>query len=239
MKKQDFYFAGAIILFFLPFFIFQPLYDFYKVFNAEHPFIISFIKFAILSTLGEVIGLRVRTGRYHQRGFGLLPRALVWGFLGIGIKMSLIIFGTGAPHILTTLGFQFPTDNPADILNQNFFATFSWLQLLTAFTVSITMNTFFAPIFMSYHKITDTHILATGGTLRGFFTPIPMATIMQNMNWSVQWNFVFRKTIPFFWYPAHTITFLLPAEYRILFAAVLGVVLGILLSVASLKSRGE
>ena len=189
MKKQDFYFAGAIILFFLPFFIFQPLYDFYKVFNAEHPFIISFIKFAILSTLGEVIGLRIRTGQYHQRGFGLLPRALVWGFLGIGIKMSFIIFGTGAPHILTTLGFQFPTDNPADILNQNFFATFSWLQLLTAFTVSITMNTFFAPIFMSFHKITDTHILATGGTLRGFFTPIPMATIMQNMNWSVQWNF--------------------------------------------------
>jgi hypothetical protein len=53
----------------------------------------------------------------------------------------------------------------------------------------------------------------------------------------VQWGFVFKKTIPLFWYPAHTLTFLLPAEYRILFAALLGIVLGVLLSVASLKSR--
>ena len=239
MKRDDVYFAAGVILFFLPFFIIPPLYDFYKAFNTEHPFIISFIKFAILSTLGEVIGLRIRTGSYYQRGFGMLPRAVVWGFLGVGIKMAFIIFGTGAHYILPSLGIVFPTNNPADILNQNFFATFSWLQLLTAFTVSVTMNTFFAPLFMAFHKITDAHILSTGGTLRGFFTPIPMATIMQNMNWSVQWNFVFRKTIPLFWYPAHTITFLLPAEYRILFAALLGVVLGVLLSVASLKSRGE
>lgn len=46
-------------------------------------------------------------------------------------------------------------------------------------------------------------------------------------------NFVFKKTIPFFWYPAHTITFLLPGEMRVLFAAILGVVLGVLLAIAA------
>ena len=35
--------------------------------------------------------------------------------------------------------------------------------------------------------------------------------------------------------PAHTITFLLPEEARVLFAALLGVVLGILLAVAARK----
>jgi len=44
-----------------------------------------------------------------------------------------------------------------------------------------------------------------------------------------------RGTIPFFWIPAHTITFLLPGEYRILFAAVLGIVLGVFLAVATMK----
>ncbi|MFP4471673.1 MAG: hypothetical protein ACLFPE_13395, partial [Bacteroidales bacterium] len=114
---------------------------------------------------------------------------------------------------------------------------FSWIQLLTAFTVSVTMNTFFAPVFMTVHKITDTHILDNGGTLKGFFRPVRVGEILQNLNWKVQWGFVFKRTIPLFWYPAHTITFLLPAEFRILFAALLGIVLGVILSIASLKSR--
>ena len=43
----------------------------------------------------------------------------------------------------------------------------------------------------------------------------------------------FKLRLPFFWYPAHTITFLLPGEVRVLFAAILGVVLGVLLAVAA------
>ncbi len=42
-----------------------------------------------------------------------------------------------------------------------------------------------------------------------------------------------KKTIPLFWIPAHTITFLLPEEFRVLFAAVLSVMLGVLLSLGS------
>lgn len=36
---------------------------------------------------------------------------------------------------------------------------------------------------MTLHKITDTHILSTGGTLHGFFTPIKMEEIMIGLNW--------------------------------------------------------
>ena len=89
---------------------------------------------------------------------------------------------------------------------------------------------------MTLHKITDTHIIKNGGTLAGFFKKIQFGEIMINLDWSVQWNFVFKRTIPFFWIPAHTITFLLPSEYQVLFAAILGIVLGILLAIASLKS---
>ena len=95
------------------------------------------------------------------------------------------------------------------------------------------MNTLFAPVFMTLHKVTDIHILTQGGTLRGFFTPIHIREILINLNWGVLWGFVFKKTIPLFWYPAHTVTFLLPGNMRVLFAALLGVALGILLAVGA------
>ena len=96
---------------------------------------------------------------------------------------------------------------------------------------------FFAPVFMTFHKITDTHILENGGSLRALITPIPMRRIFGELNWQTQWSFVFKKTIPLFWIPAHTITFLLPATFQVLFAALLGVILGVLLSIAAVLSR--
>lgn len=114
---------------------------------------------------------------------------------------------------------------------------FSVSKLFVAFCISVFMNTFYAPVMMTLHKITDTHILNTGGTLGGLFTPIDFRGIITNLNWDVQWNFVFKKTIPFFWYPAHTITFLLPVDYQVLFAAILGIALGTILAMASLKGR--
>jgi hypothetical protein len=55
------------------------------------------------------------------------------------------------------------------------------------------------------------------------------------LNWDRQWSFIFKKTIPLFWYPAHTITFMLPGEYRVLFAALLGVALGVILAIGARK----
>ena len=56
--------------------------------------IMSFVKFALLSTLGEVIGLRISTGVYYKKGFGITPRAFVWGILGMGINLAFIVFST-------------------------------------------------------------------------------------------------------------------------------------------------
>lgn len=35
--------------------------------------VMSFLKFAILSTMGEMIGLRISTGVYINRTFGIIP----------------------------------------------------------------------------------------------------------------------------------------------------------------------
>ena len=146
----------------------------------------------------------------------------------MGFYMAMVIFSNGTPAFLQYLGMQ---EAPAVFHAPGL----CWAKVGVAFAVSVSMNTIFAPVFMTLHKITDTHILMHGGTLRGFFTPLDMGGIMSSLNWKVLWGFVFKKTIPFFWFPAHTITFLLPGNMRVLCAALLGVVLGILLAVAARK----
>jgi hypothetical protein len=224
MKKNDFMVIVGCILFFLPFFLSSSVYNFYDSFNREHGMVTSFLKFAVLATFGEVIGLRIRTGNYIQKGFGLLPRAIVWGVLGLTIKLAFVVFAAGTPAFLSYLGLK---DAPAAMQS-----SISLLKVLVAFSISATMNIIYAPIMMTFHKITDIHIINNGGSLVGFFRPIKFGEIVTNLNWNVQWNFVFKKTIPFFWIPAHTITFLLPTEFQVLFAAILGIVLGVLLAIA-------
>jgi hypothetical protein len=228
MKRTDLYFIVAIAAIFLPFFLSAPLYEWYSTFNASHGMVMSFLKFGILSTLGEMLGCRISTGKYVTPTFGVLPRMVVWGFLGMGINMAMIIFSKGTPMFMQYMGMTnaveaFTTDG------------FSMDKLWVALAVSVAMNTIFAPVFMTFHKVTDAHIAAHNGSLKALVTPIPMAERLATLNWQAQWGFVFRKTIPFFWYPAHTITFLLPAEQRVLFAALLGIVLGVLLAISVKK----
>ena len=228
ITRKDLFFLLGVLAFFLPFFVFSKLFEAYYKFNLEHGLLMSFIKFFFLATLGEIIGLRIKTGRYYYKGFGLIPRALVWGFLGITIYMAFAIFASGTPVLLEKIGFQ----DAEYILHSDL----NWKKVFVSFSIATALNLFYAPVMMTFHKITDVHILENGGTLRGFFKPIHFARIFKEINWDVQWNFVFKRTIPLFWIPAQTITFLLPEEYRVLFAAFLGIILGVILGVAALKN---
>ncbi len=228
MKKSDILFIILLLALFTPFFVNDAVYDWYKTFNSAHGMLMSFLKFAILSTLGEVLGLRINAGVYNRKGFGILPRMVVWGILGMGINMAMIIFSQGVPLFLEYMGIS----EASKLLPS---PTVSIEKMWVAFAVSVAMNSIFAPVFMTFHKITDTHILQCGGSLKSLITPIPMTQIITGLNWNVQWNFVFKKTIPLFWFPAHTLTFMLPPEMRVLFAALLGIVLGVLLAIAARK----
>ncbi len=232
MKKiaSDILFILVLILIFAPFVMSENLYIWFKQASANHAFIMGFLKFGVLATMGEMLGLRIRKGVYNEAGFGIAPRAMVWGFLGVAITAAMMTFKAGAPMLVDYL---FSANNELLLAMKG---DFSSLKLLGAFSISVMMNGIFAPVFMTFHKITDTHIVQTGGTLTGFFTNrIDFSNILQNLNWTVQWKFVFLKTIPFFWIPAHTITFILPNEFQVLFAAILGVVLGVILSIAANK----
>ena len=203
--------------------------------TAHHPYIMAFFKFAILATLGEMLALRIREGVYNKKGFGVLPRMIVWGFLGMAIAMAMVIFKSGTPVFLGSVADALSGNaGHAAVYASAFKASeFTLGKLGIAFAVSVLMNSIFAPVMMTFHKCTDIHITDNGGTVAGLFRPMKMREIIsKKVNWDVQWNLVIKKTIPLFWFPAHTITFILPANLQVLFAALLGVALGLILALA-------
>ena len=227
-RHADALFVFGTLLCLTPFLLFGPLQEAYLAWNKAHGMAMSFLKFAILATYGEVIGLRIRTGHYNQPGFGILPRALVWGVLGLTIQAAFQVFAAGTPALLAYLGHA-----EAPSLMQ---APLSAGKVGVALAISTTMNVVYAPWMMTLHKITDTHIVANGGTLTGLLRPFRFGEVLAGLDWHTLWHFVFKKTIPFFWIPAHTVTFLLPGEFRALFAAMLSVALGVFLSVAARRA---
>ncbi len=223
MKKSDFRVIVCVLLILSPFFLSNTVYERYNQLNATHGIAMSFMKFALLATFGEAIALRIKSGVFNQAGFGIFSRAVIWGFLGMTIKMAFVLFSSGTPTLLKYLGMNvMPIDSAHLTIN----------SLVVAFSISTAMNLVYAPIMMTFHKITDIHITTNNGSISCLIKPLKFGEILQKIDWEKHLEFLFKKTIPFFWIPAHTITFLLPVDYQILFAAVLGVALGIILSIS-------
>ncbi len=96
-----------------------------------------------------------------------------------------------------------------NLLPAFFGSGFGW-----ALAVSVFTNTLFGPQMMAFHRLEDNLILGRKG-----FEGITQA-----------W-----KTLLWFWIPAHTITFLLPADYQIGLAALWSVALGIIMGFSKSK----
>ncbi|MCL1942146.1 MAG: hypothetical protein FWF54_01150 [Candidatus Azobacteroides sp.] len=227
--KYDLMFAAVIAVIFLPFVFSGDAYQWYINTNREHMLLMAFGKFAILATLGEMLGLRIKTGNYTEPNFGMFPRAVVWGILGVWIASAMKIFGSGTPILVQGLG----VDSLVDAMKGAFTAK----KLFGAFCISTAMNICYAPVFMTVHKITDAHILQNKGSIKSLIRPMPVSDIISSLNWRVLWGFVFKKTIPLFWIPAHTLTFSLPSDFQVLSAALLSIALGVILAIAAVMGK--
>jgi hypothetical protein len=183
----------------------------------------GFIKTAVLASMGELLVNRFKTGNYFSAK-GFILKGIVWGFLGMIFVLIFKVFASGVVAAQAS--------NILPLINNSGFIA----KLLTAFLISLIMNIFFAPSFMLLHRITDGYIELSGGNLKDL-KKVSLTDVVKRIDLYVFVHFVILKTIPLFWIPAHTITFLLPENYRVLMAAYLSIALGILLTVA--KSRKE
>lgn len=184
--------------------------------TQNHPYFMGFIKFAILATMGELLAIRIVAGRW-SRPPGMPYKAAVWGVFGICIVLMFEIFLNGVAGSVKK-----------DLL---FIGDGVYSPVLNAFYISAIMNLTFAPAFMAVHRITDTYI-----DMREEGLNPDGATVITRIDWQGFIRIVVAKTIPYFWIPAHTITFLLPPEYRVLTAAYLSIALGAILSYARRKT---
>ena len=105
--------------------------------------------------------------------------------------------------------------------------------LAQAFFTSVTNNLFFAPIHSALMRVCGNY--AEIRFLAGqHITP---RQAVDSVDWGELIDFTLFKTIPLFWIPVNTVGFLLPQEYRIVYAAVLSLAFGILMTVLKLRER--
>lgn len=220
MKKGDFlWLTGLLAIIFI--LVYPGTHGEFMRLTAEHPYIMGFIKVSILATMGEMLAIRIATGNY-KKPVGIIYRFIVWGFIGMAFSLVFDLFANGvAASIKKGL---LPSGGSNPIL----------CNLIFAFFTSTLMNLIFAPTFMAFHRITDTYIDLGGGRIGGIFK-VKLIDVIKTIDWYGYISFVVLKTIPFFWIPAHTITFMLPSQYRVLVAAFLSIALGGILALGKRK----
>lgn len=223
LRRSDMLIMGIGVLVLLLFASSESVSGSYKTITATHPLFAGFCKFAILATFGECLAARLQTGRYWSPTFGLIPKALVWGILGVSITLAFSVFSRGVPPVMATLwgdeGYALALVGGVSLK-----------KVLVALGISISLNLVFAPVMMLTHKLSDLHIASCAGQMRALVTKPDIPTLLRSINWDIVWSFVMARTIPLFWIPAHTVTFMLPETFRVLFAALLGAVLGVFLA---------
>lgn len=185
--------------------------------TQTHPYIMGFIKVAILATMGELMALRIVTGEW-KKPVGLQYKVFVWGFLGMAFVIIFDIFASGIAGSMNKALLPTTANQGID-------------QVLFAFFTSTFMNLAFAPTFMLFHRITDTFIDLGEGRFSKIMK-VKLADVIAKIDFHGFISFVVIKTIPIFWIPAHTVTFMLAPEYRVLMASFLSIAMGGILAFA-------
>jgi len=211
MKKKGIIWSLLMILFAM-IFVIPSSREAFMAFSGTHGYIAGFIKVGFLSTMGEILATRITTGQWKLKSY-FIVRVLIWGVIGVLLTLMFGIFAGGVTSLQAA----------GKLPGQG--SSFAF-----AFFTSLIMNTTFAPTFMFAHRLSDTYL-----DMKADKKEITVKNLAENANLFGFLDFVIKKTILFFWVPAHTFTFMLPAEYRILMAAVLSFVLGILLALGNKK----
>ncbi len=190
--------------------------------SGSHPYLMGFVKFALLATAGELIAIKMATGKFSKPCY-LIARIVIWGLIGIWITYMMKIFFLGSGAMIS-----------AGLLPGNRLAsTGVGYKLIRAFATAATMNLTFGPTFMAVHKCSDTYLALRAQKGKG----VKLAEVIDAVDWKRFVSFTLFKTVPLFWIPAHTVTFMLPSEYQVMLAALLSVALGIILNFKKKSSK--
>lgn len=120
--------------------------DYYINFVKSAPLLSSAVQIGVLGTVGELIAVRIRMGKWYFFGPGpmkLILKALIWAFLGITFKYVFTGFFAFV-DALVSKGWWF------ELASTN--------QFIKALSVSFFANLIYGPVFMTFHRFTDNKI---------------------------------------------------------------------------------
>ena len=179
--------------------------ELFKQVSGSYPYIMGFVKFYILATAGELIAARLAKKEWAVPP-KIVARFIIWGLIGIWITFMMKVFSAAVGAGIIP---------GSDIL------------FLRALYTSVIMNCTFGPTFMAVHKCSDQWLEMRSKGMK----KIGPSAVVSAIDWSKFVTFTLFKTVPLFWIPAHTVTFMLPTEYQVIMAASLSVALGIILNI--------
>jgi hypothetical protein len=198
--------------------------EIFEKLSSDHPYLMGFVKFGLLATSGELIAIKMASGKFGKPSY-LIARIVIWGLIGVWITymMKMFFIGSGAMMAAGLI--------PGGNLNANGIS----YKLIRAFATAATMNLTFGPTFMAVHKCSDTYLALRAQNSTG----VSLSSVIDAIDWKRFVSFTLFKTVPFFWIPAHTLTFLLPTEYQVMLAALLSVALGVILNLKNKPSTAK
>ncbi|HWT75368.1 MAG TPA: hypothetical protein VN258_11730 [Mobilitalea sp.] len=217
MKKGD-YLWGLLLLIWIVILVIPVSRTVFFSVTEGHPYLAGFVKFAILATMGDLLGKRVSNKNWIiPKGF--LARAAVWGIIGIMITLVFTVYMGGVASAQTAMRLPWK----GSIIAQALFG-------------SIIMNLTFGPMMMTFHRFMDMLIDLKYERRGGRVT---ITELVDKNDWHSLVEFAWLKTCIFFWIPVHTLVFLLPGEYRVLVSAFLSIALGLLLAAANANKNPD
>jgi hypothetical protein len=208
MKKRLFDFLWFLIIVFISLVLFkEELRNKFIYLTKNYILIMSFLKFSILATMGELLSGRILINSWDFKNIHL--KAFVWGVFGIAFSFVFPIYSTGVNGLIES---------------GRLFLIGDYSYILNAFFISFFMNFLFAFPMMVTHRFLD-ELIGEGKLFSKW-------DILKTWN-KIDWHSMFYKVLPtvfWFWIPIHTVTFLLKPEFRLIMAAFLSICLGLILS---------
>jgi len=213
---------GAMILAWILILVFPVTRAEFITFTSEQVYVGGFLKFFILASMGDMLGLRIVNGEWKfPQGF--IYKAIIWGILGVMITLMFTVFFQGVEGAMVK-----------GILPWN------GSRLALAFFGSFIMNTTFGPMMYVYHKFGDMLIDMIYEKRKHELTgKITIEAMIDRVDWQRLVRFSWIKSCLLIWVPLHTIVFLLPMEYRVLMSAFLSIILGILVAITKINTSEE
>lgn len=215
MKRGDFAW-GAVLALWIAILIIPGSRERFIEVTELHPYAAGFVKFSILATMGDLLGMRMAYKQWIVPK-STLSKSVIWGIIGIMVTLAFTVFmaGTAAAQASGKLPFQ------GVVFAQAIFG-------------SAIMNVTFGPVMMVFHRFTDMYIDMKYEDKK---RKITIHELVEKNDWHSLVEFAWMKTCLLFWIPVHTIVFLLPQEYRVLASAFLSIALGLMMAFIKLENK--